>query len=272
MNKEQRLKMSEETLDILNNGKYSLNGKSINIKKDIDIGILESKLYGLDSDISLSNKENKNTEIYLMNIETLKAGKILKNKYSNVAILNFASGKNAGGGFLKGTMAQEESITYSSSLYLSLKKFQYIYDENRKNKTAFYSDNMFYSPNIVVFRDENYKLINPYKLNVISSASPNKRAILENEKNKINEIYPTLKRRIYKILQITQENNQDALVLGAYGCGVFFNDPEMVAEIFYEYLNNDFKNVFKEIIFAIYDKNDSENIKIFKKYFNFVEQ
>jgi uncharacterized protein (TIGR02452 family) len=39
-----------------------------------------------------------------------------------ITVLNFASAKKAGGGFLNGAMAQEESLCYSSNLYTSLAK------------------------------------------------------------------------------------------------------------------------------------------------------
>ena len=67
-------------------------------------------------------------------------------------------------------------------------------------------------------------------------------------------------------MKIAAENKVDTLILGAFGCGVFKQDPEQVALIFDEFLSTDFENVFETVIFAIPDRN-SKNYKAFERVF-----
>ena len=63
-----------------------------------------------------------------------------------------------------------------------------------------------------------------------------------------------------------EANQHDSLVLGAFGCGVFKNDPFTVAKIFRQHLEStEFKNSFKKIIFAI---SNAKMYHIFKQVFN----
>ena len=56
-----------------------------------------------------------------------------------------------------------------------------------------------------------------------------------------------------------------AVVLGAFGCGAFMNDPNMVGALFKKWLYDEFQGYFKKVIFAIYGKEDSPNINAFRK-------
>jgi len=63
-------------------------------------------------------------------------------------------------------------------------------------------------------------------------------------------------RRIQKVLAIAATHGHEALVLGAWGCGVFGNDTPEVAELFHHALNHHFRGVFTKIIFAVLDRSE----------------
>jgi uncharacterized protein (TIGR02452 family) len=95
-------------------------------------------------------------------------------------------------------------------------------------------------------------------------------AIMENEKGNIAKIIPYMQRRAKYVFFIAAENMCDTLVLGAWGCGVFKNNPGDIARIFYELVFNDVetKGLFKEIVFAIYDySSDKSVLNVFKREF-----
>jgi uncharacterized protein (TIGR02452 family) len=63
-----------------------------------------------------------------------------------------------------------------------------------------------------------------------------------------------MKRRARMVLAVAAAHRCEALVLGAWGCGVFRNDPATIAQIFREVLNEPhFEGKFAHIEFAIYD-------------------
>lgn len=148
--------------------------------------------------------------------------------FQRIGVLNFASARNPGGGFLRGAQAQEESLARSSALYLSLLRCPEFYAFHGSLNTALYSDRMIYSPRCPVVRDDaGHWLAAPYLVDFITSAAPNAGAIMRNEPHNRAQIGPTLRERTRKVLALAAHHKIDGLVLGAWGCGVFQNDPRV---------------------------------------------
>lgn len=200
------------------------------------------------------------TEIIVEPLTTTEA--IIKYASGNRAALNFASYKYPGGGFIKGSIAQEEALCHDSFLYnvLSAKVFAPLYEWNRKTIHQFnglYSNFGIYSPNIV-FEKYTQDIVfekyppfgttkNEVKCDVITVAAPNLSAY---HKGEDAEYISTMHKRIKFVLDIAKKHNIDTLILGAFGCGVFKNDPTFVSTVFKELLNSGNYN-FKKVIFAV---------------------
>lgn len=261
MNKKQAMQYGEETIAIIANGEYYLpNGKRVSITKEMNDSILYSLLYKPVELGLLLNQEPdypmQTTVIEVSGETTLEASKrLIGEGYSNVCCLNFASAKKPGGGFLTGSRAQEESIARSSGLYPTIAQMKEMYEYNKGRKTGMYSDYMVFSPNVPVFRhDKGYLLEQPYLVSVITSPAVNAGIIREREKEKVKEIDEVMLTRIKKILSVAKVQKQEAIVLGAFGCGVFENNPVMIANLFKEALkDSQFNNQFKKVVFAIYE-------------------
>ncbi|MDZ7657983.1 TIGR02452 family protein [Fodinibius sp.] len=205
------------------------------------------------------------TQIEIRNETTLQGSRRLaaKEKYNNIGVLNFASARNPGGGFKTGAQAQEESLARSSGLYFSLKQCPSYYKYHRSHKSTLYSDRMIWSPHCPVFRTDDGTLLNQYyTVHFITSPAPNAGAVKQNEPENIPKIEPTLKERSSKILALAAHHNCDVLVLGAWGCGVFQNDPEVVAKTFKNHLgsNGDFHNRFRKVLFSVLDNSNDKHI------------
>ena len=162
------------------------------------------------------------------------------------ALLNFASYKNPGGGFIIGSRAQEECLCHESFLYNVLKEFEESYYEvNRKDlNRALYREKALYSPDVIFEHDGKVE-----KCDVITCASPNFSAaekFVSREGN--NE---AMRKRIRFVLEIAKKKGIDNLILGAWGCGVFQQDPEFVANCFVEEINKVLHDVDINIIFAV---------------------
>lgn len=174
------------------------------------------------------------------------------------AILNFASYKNPGGRFLDGSMAQEEALCHESILYNVLKRFEKsYYEKNREQKNrALYLNRALYSENVLFLNDEG-----EYRFDVITCASPNYGAAKKYCNVTREENREVLESRIRFVLSLAEEKGIDTLILGAYGCGVFGQDPAEVSRIFHE---NVAKTRIRRVIFAI---PGGPNLKAFQKEF-----
>ncbi|MGM0437486.1 MAG: TIGR02452 family protein [Bacillota bacterium] len=280
MNSYQRAKLAENTLTIIDYGAYvNSKGEVIDLSEDIKYAIDNTKLYSpeeLDKihdkvNEVLANSENKETEIKVTNETTLNAAKRLKREenYEKVSCLNFASAKNPGGGFLNGSSAQEESLARSSALYPCIKQKKEMYEKNKKYNSALYLDYMIYSPKVPVFRKDSGSLLNePYRVSMITAPAVNAGVVCSRESKENEEkIEKKMKYRIEKILSIALINKNQALVLGAFGCGVFRNDPKKVADYFRKFIKEDerFNSYFNKIVFAVLDRSrKKETYNIFK--------
>jgi uncharacterized protein (TIGR02452 family) len=252
--------IAAKTVEITKTGSYKVEKKEVSIKNDLDKAITGSILYTpkMIDELDVTTKGNYQTIVEVRNETTLHAAKRLKEEgYSKVVALNFASARKPGGGFLNGATAQEESLAYASGLYPCIAQMKEMYEYNEKFKSALYSDYTIYSPEVPVFRSDSFMFLeNPYNCSFITMPAPNAGILKEREPNRMNELDAVMKRRIEKTLTLGVAHGYDAIVLGAFGCGVFQNDPWKVAKNFSEFLYKDdrFKGQFKKVIFAVLDK------------------
>lgn len=263
MNRDELKNLSEETLNIIKNGSFITNKGQFDVKTHID-NIEYTQEY-IFKDIP---KKKGSPKYQILEKTTINAIRLLKKDFEDICILNFASATNIGGGFLKGSNAQEESICRSSNLYAYLEKCNNYYYTNRKTKSPLYTDYIIYSKNVIGFRDSNYNLCSPYTFNVVTApAVMNKIAKQDGIKEDI--VDKVMFERIEKILKVMILNNQKNIVLGAFGSGAFGNNPEKIAKDFLYILSEKgLEGYFDNIIFAIYDRPDNKtNTNTFKKIF-----
>lgn len=188
-----------------------------------------------------------------------------------VAALNFASAKKPGGGFINGALAQEETIARSSSLYPCLRTCDSYYDAHRRNRNAFYSDDIIVSPAVPIFRSDDGTLLEaPYRVTILTSAAVNAGEVLKRDQRAGASIRAVMRRRTAMVLALAARLEIKTLILGAWGCGVFRNDPEEIAGHFRALLLDEerFRGALEKVVFAIpgFDK-DSPNLDAFEEVF-----
>ena len=260
----QRKKIAEDTLQIIRQGFFLTPDKTkITIQAKQDFAIANTKCYTPEESDHLINKRvpikiPQPTQIEVNRETTLNATRqLIAAGYSDVVCLNFASAKNPGGGFLGGAQAQEESIARSSGLYPCLLKVPDYYNSNRNMKSCIYTDHMIYSPSVPIFKnEEGENLCELVCTGVITAPAVNAGVVRQREPGKVALIGPIMKRRIEKVLAIALENGHQTIVLGAWGCGVFRNDPDEMAQYFKEVIDTKFKDEFRKIVFAVYSRNE----------------
>lgn len=213
-------------------------------KSEIALAIQKSHIYSPTSQFFVEKCPITSMEIVIDSIDSTNA--IFKYKAGKTAVLNFASYKEPGGGFLAGSRAQEECLCHDSFLYnvLSAQKNYYSWNNENKNQ-ALYLNRAIYSPNIRFIKNGKST-----QCDVITCAAPNYSTGLKYGNISKAENTKALDERIKFVLDIAAEQGVDTLILGAFGCGVFKQDPTEVANIFLRYLKTSHK-CFKKIVFAI---------------------
>ena len=220
-------------------------------KRDISVFVQDSlsQKVSIPPDFPLPFNEQRFDQmtIQVSNETTLQASKRLLDTGTNVLALNFANGISPGGGFLHGALAQEECLCRSSALYVTLQGDP-MYKHHAARSQPDSTDWAILSPKVPVFRtDEGTILETPYLLSFLTCAAPYAPTI---GKQKSAEL---MNKRIRRILQISKAYRYEALVLGAWGCGAFANDPFTTAQSFKNELFGDFAGAFQQVVFAITD-------------------
>ena len=194
----------------------------------------------------------------ILNTDAVSAVKTYAEKYQNVCLLNFASYKNPGGGFLMGSRAQEEAICHESILFEvlnsnELKKY-YAWNNQHKNR-GLYLNRAIYSPNITF---ERQGIV--FRANVLTCAAPNIAAAERYNMATSEENREIIKERMKFIAEILEQNKVDCFIGGAWGCGVFGQRPEEIATL---YKTTKFGESLKEIVHPIIGNNN--NYDVFKE-------
>jgi len=189
----------------------------------------------------------------------------------HIAVLNFASARNAGGGYLGGARAQEEDLCRVSALYTTLRQAPDYYAAHRASKDPAYSHRVIYSPDVPVYRDVRYRLLEtPYQVAFLTSPAPNAGVITRDRPADAAAIPDLLAARAARILATAARHGCRSLVLGAWGCGVFRNDPAHVAAAFHRHLaaGGTFEGSFERIVFAVLDRTPAQpNLTAFRTAF-----
>lgn len=192
-------------------------------------------------------------ELEIANVSTLIAAKRLVAEGARPLVLNFANGIKPGGDFLTGARAQEETLCRSSGLYLTLEGDP-MYAAHLLRPLPDSTEWAILSPNVPVFRrDDGTTETAPWLIDVITCAAPVAPRVGEKEAAQL------LGDRIGRVLAIADAYGYTSLVLGAWGCGAFGNDPQQCAMDFYRELTGTFAGRFGRVVFAITDWSEERN-------------
>ena len=273
----------------------------MNSRRDNNVQIFEDTMFRFKNDDDLRTrtqnsilqqeiiKENNKVEFNINKQEYPCKIHVTKNRTfeaayeyfgKKIAVLNFASATNPGGGVLFGSSAQEECLCRVSNLYICLtdkKSMKDFYYPHRNEKNNIHNDDIIYTPNVFVIKNDDYDLFEKsdcFSVDVLTCAAPNLR---ENPNNIYNqdsgnsikisddELYEIHLKRAKKILEVACSKDVEVLILGAFGCGAFKNNPKVVAKAYKDAISN-FRYTFKEIEFAVYcSPRDAVNYEEFKK-------
>ena len=240
-------------------------------------------LYGAQDDLPLPEPNGAPCEIVVTKSKTLEAARLWHDAHptDRIAVLNFASAVSPGGGVTHGSKAQEESLCRCSTLYPALNQrflWNGYYLPNRAAKDVLHTDDCIFTPNVLVVKtDDDVPVrmdpVERFPVDVITCAAPNLKRkpgspfnaeggkpvfLTADEQTALHE------KRAKHILHVAAANGADVLILGAFGCGAFYNDPYAVAKAYRSALAA-YRGCFRRIEFAVYCRGfETENYKAFR--------
>lgn len=202
---------------------------------------------------------------------------------SKICVLNFASAMNPGGGVKHGSSAQEESLCRCSTLYFCLDEdslWQQFYLPHRNGLSSIHNDDLIYTPNVTVFKDDSpkNKLLDEkdwFQIDVISCAAPNLHRYFgqllkdlgaeEEPAISPEHLFQIHTKRLGRILDVAVQQQVDVMILGAFGCGAFMNDPVVVSKAMVQ-VAREYAHCFKVIDFAVFCRpREKENYEAFQQ-------
>jgi uncharacterized protein (TIGR02452 family) len=272
---------AREVLTWLNKGRYpSPDNGQVDIRVAVDLAVRGTRLYTDEELCALverspearSDAPDASTRIEVLDATTQVSAHLLT-AVGDVALLNFASARSPGGGFLRGARAQEEDLCRCSALYASLLSQPRYYEVNRAHRSALYTDHLIYSPRVPFFRtaSEATLLSAPFVASVITAPAPNAGALMQREPRSLAAVPATFARRWRNVLAVAESHGHHTLVLGAWGAGAFRNDPLVVATQARDALTSQrFARSFRHVVFAIPDRGavSSANLARFRDVFD----
>lgn len=251
MNNQRLRAVAAETVAISQAGGYRApTGRWVDIRGAVRAAVAGTRLYLPGDPLPGVPERGGAGVLEVTNESTLAAARRLGD---GTAALVFASARNPGGGFLTGARAQEEDIARASALHACLSVAPAYYLHHRTSTDLRYTDRVIYSPAVPVFRDDALRLLDrPHRIAMLTAAAPNLRAIRANQPELAASVPAVLRARAARVLEVAAAYGHRRLVLGAWGCGVFGNDPATVAAAFTAALDR--IDAFDHVVFAVLDR------------------
>lgn len=261
-----------EILNVLSRGRYSLGLTEVEFSSQLSAAIQGTRVYSPAEQQELRSKSYPETPpiVEVVDGTTQEVGYRLSQK-APVALLNFASARNVGGGFLNGAKAQEEDLCRCSGLYLCLRDQSEYYTANRQQDSLLYTDYAIFSPSVpfIKIKGTGDFLAAPFYSSVITAPAPNSRPYLQSHPDRKDLLEAAFLRRWENVLCIAQHQRVDQLLLGAWGCGAFGGDPEMASQTAKQAIAR-FGSGIRRIVFAIPGSGNQSllNLQTFQKTFS----
>ncbi|MEU3410769.1 TIGR02452 family protein [Streptomyces sp. NPDC006658] len=256
--------IAAETEQIVAAGRYRApDGRQVPVAEAVEVARAGTRMFGPGPvPVPAVPVPEGGTRLEVTGESSLEAARRLAD--APVAVLNFASARNPGGGYLNGAQAQEEALCRASALHTCLLTARGFYDHHRADRDPFYTDRVIHSPGVPVFRDDRGRLLaEPYLAGFLTAAAPNAGVIRRTAPERAAALPGVLAARAERVLETAAAHGYRRLVLGAWGCGVFQNDPAQVAGAFRAALGpgGRFSRSFEHVVFGVLDRTPGAAVR-----------
>jgi uncharacterized protein (TIGR02452 family) len=240
-----------ETTEWIELGRFTTpSGRVVDISADLQAAIASTDSVPPEQQMAPPASRGVTTVLDVANETSLSAAARLIAEGHDPLVLNMANGISPGGGFLSGARAQEEYLCRTTALWATIRDDE-MYPTHAMRDDFESSDWMIVSPGVPVLRDdEGSALEEPWHASFITSAAPVARRVGAERSAMLME------RRIDRLFAVAADQGYRAMVLGAWGCGAFGNDPWATAQSFRSALTGPYAGIFDRVTFAITDWSD----------------
>ena len=257
-----------KNVEIFKDSVKLMNGSS-RLQQAITESQNKQKLYLETEDVAVPESKGLSCKTVVSTKRSFEAASAYARAGKKVAVLNFASSTNPGGGVTYGSSAQEECLCRCSTLYPCLDidmMWNKFYKPHRKAGDPLYNDDCLYTPGVVVFKSdisfpERMEEKDWYQVDVITCAAPNLRNMPSNLMNPFtgnvpadiedDGLYELHLQRLDRVFRVAAANGAEVLILGAFGCGAFCNPPAVVARAF-KAVQEKYASYFETIEYAVF--------------------
>ncbi len=206
---------------------------------------------------------NEPTRIIVKDMDCLYAAAELHTRGLSPLVLDMASDRHFGGGYLSGARAQEEECCRRTGLCLAVDtqhglQRQNFYPLHRNSAAA-----GIYVPRVPVFRagyEKGYQYLNhPFEISFGVFAAYHNPQL--DRSSGSPRLHPTTaaatREKIRTFFEMARQHGHQSVVFSALGCGAFGNPPDQIAEITLDVIQREFAHCFKEIVIAIVEDHNT---------------
>ncbi|KTD02474.1 poly(ADP-ribose) glycohydrolase domain-containing protein [Fluoribacter gormanii] len=229
-----------------------------------------------------SRRDHSACKIFVSTNDSLTEARIQTQKTGELqAVVNFANADDVGGVFQYRKGSQEEDIARRTNWSFTIReedlKDSRHYSPEMSSLINAEKGRVYFNPTpLTLIRDSDGTLLDPQKDQGKIFPFYELRVAADDLRRRIFGIpipfFPhpfnekSMRRKIHAQLDTLIENNQQNIILGAFGCGAFCNPPDKVANLYHEILNQKkYKSFFKNIVFAIKGNGTDANFTAFQK-------
>jgi uncharacterized protein (TIGR02452 family) len=243
-----------------------------NLQEVVLHSMMDQRFFAADMKMSEPKlRYHERAKIVVSGCRSVEAAEKYVREGKRVCVLNFASSATPGGGVLHGSSAQEEAICRTTTLYPCLDNdlmWESFYLPHRLKGDPLANNDCIYTPGVCVFKSDTDfpKPLSKdqwWSVNIITCAAPNLLSRHLHRSVSQAELRTLFRSRIRRIFDVAHAEQNEVLILGAFGCGAFGNDPHLVADAFFEVMR-DYMFCFETIEFAIFHTDrETENYQAF---------
>lgn len=259
--------IARETENIVEAGSYrTVNGRENSIEKDVAAALAGTRLYGPEPVPVAVLDRDRTPAIEVTGESSLEAAsRMTRERPGRIAVLNYASARNPGGGYLNGARgAGGGPVPGLRAVRHAAAGARFLRPPPRRAQRVLHRPGHPLTRRSGLPRRPGRLLDTPYTVGFLTSPAPNAGVIRARTPQEAHRVPAALAARAERVLEVAAVCGYRRLVLGAWGCGVFQNDPAVVAGAFHALLTGEgrFAGHFEQVVLGILGRQEDSPTRV----------